>query len=225
MKRFLPIVTILLAISTAILAWQTSARRGRAPRQETDERRGQAPRALDHRPEDPGEVTMALDEVLPETDEAGPRQRHWLVEFFTPKPGETMSEYRDRVLPVVQAAAAPQRTRVVHWRADFERDAELDDAQRRELDAAVAEAGDALKDRIMQGVLSGELTPPDVKPSTAVAFARDLLDLADGANRRFRASLRPEQAEIYDHSPFDVSDYLFFHTRWEDLLLVEEKPH
>jgi hypothetical protein len=50
-----------------------------------------------------------------------------------------------------------------------------------------------------------------------VTFARDVLDYADGANRRFRAGLTDRQNEILDASTFDVADYLLFSTRWEDL--------
>jgi hypothetical protein len=79
-----------------------------------------------------------------------------------------------------------------------------------------------MKDRIMQGFLSGELDPSKMKPSGAVAFARDMLDLADGANRKFRSTLRPDQASVLDSNRFDVDEYLVFSTRWEDLLGVTE---
>ena len=59
-----------------------------------------------------------------------------------------------------------------------------------------------------------------VKPSTGVAFARDVLDLADHANSRFSASLRDDQRAALATSRFDVADYLLFSTRWEDMLGV-----
>ena len=68
------------------------------------------------------------------------------------------------------------------------------------LDGAVGQAAEALKDRIMQGVLSGELDPAHLKPSTAVAFARDLLDITDQTHRRFRAALRAEQQTALDRA-------------------------
>ena len=180
-----------------------------------------------HPPRRAAEVQAAAADLLPATaddgagDDAPPPARHWAVEFFTPHPGENLIAYRDRVLPVVQAVAAPQRKRVARWRDEFTRAAGLTDAQARELDATVAATGEQMKDRILQGVLSGELGMR-TKPSTGVAFARDLLDLADGANQRFRASLSPTQLTALDDSRFDVVDYLFFATRWEDMLGVEE---
>jgi hypothetical protein len=151
-----------------------------------------------------------------------PSMGNWLLDFFRPKPGETVLEYRDRVLPVVQAAAAPHRRRVRENFDAFADEADLDADQRRRIEAAVEQAGTAIQDRIMQGVLSGELMPPDVKPSTGVAFARDVLDLADGANRRTLEILSERQREILGGSRFDVVDYLVFSTRWEDMLGVAE---
>jgi len=177
-------------------------------------------------PRNPDDVKAAVAAVLPasgdpDEGEPPPPERHWAVEFFTPHAGENLIAYRDRVLPVVQAVAAPQRKRVRRWRDEFQKDAQLSDAQQRELDAAVGDAGEHIKDRIFQGILAGELGPR-TKASTGVAFARDLLDIADGANKRFRASLSPSQSSLLDGSRFDVVDYLFFSTRWEDMLGVEE---
>jgi hypothetical protein len=123
---------------------------------------------------------------------------------------------------VVQAVAAPQRARVARWRDDFSRAAHLTDAQTRELDATVSAASEQLKDRILQGVLSGELGPR-TKASAGVAFARDVADVALAADQRFRASLGSEQLAALDASRFDLVDYLFFATRWEDMLGVEAK--
>ena len=171
------------------------------------------------------EAQAAVASVLPaaqtEPGEPPPTPRHWAVEFFTPHPGENLVAYRDRVLPVVQAVAAPQRKRVRRWHDEFIQEARLSDAQQRGLDASVGDAGDQIKDRIFQGVLSGELGAR-TKASTGVAFARDLLDIVDSADKRFRAGLSPAQQAALDASPFDYADYLFFATRWEDMLGVEE---
>ena len=229
MRRLWPGLAFALAAGCAFLLWQNARLRSRRPRAEAQpaQETAAAEHAVDEpRPRRPEEVTAAIAESLPAPDDEAepppaPRRRHWAVEFFSPKPGENLIAYRDRVLPVVQAAAQPQRNRVARGRKQFEDAARLDEAQKRELDASVDEAGEAIKDRIMQGVLSGEVNLR-TKPSTGVAFARDILDLADGANRRFRASLRPDQLELYDQGSFDVVDYLFFKVRWEDMLGVTE---
>jgi hypothetical protein len=162
--------------------------------------------------EDPG--WSPADDVEPP-----PPEPHWLVKFFSPKPGEDMLAYRDRVLPVVEAVVEPQRVRVAeNWR-EFADSAGLDGRQKAELGAAVDQAVESLMDQALQGVLSGEISL-GTKPSVGVAFARDLLDTVDQANRRFRAVLRPHQLELLDRSRFDVADYLLFATRWEELLGV-----
>jgi hypothetical protein len=147
---------------------------------------------------------------------------HWAVRFLTPHPGESILDYRDRVVPVAQLAVAPHRKRVAESRRRFAEAAALDARQQQVLDTAVQRAADDIKDHVMQGVLSGELLPPHVRPASAVAFARDVLDLLDRANREFRAALSHEQLAHLDAGGFDVIDYLFFSTRWEDVLGVVE---
>jgi hypothetical protein len=143
------------------------------------------------------------------------------IAFLAPQPGESLAEYRDRLLPVARAIVNPHRDRVARLRARFVDSARLDAEQQRVLDEAVDAAGEALKDRILDGVLSGELNLR-MKPAAGVTFARDLLDAADGANRKLRAALRPEQLAVLDAERFDVAEYLLFRTRWEDMLGVKD---
>ena len=42
-----------------------------------------------------------------------------MVARLAPRPGETMRDYRDRVLPIAELAIAPQRARVARTRDDF----------------------------------------------------------------------------------------------------------
>ena len=151
----------------------------------------------------------------------GVRVPGW-VRWFAPQPGESLLDYRDRMVPIAQAAVAPHRARVARGRDRFATEARLDSGQRAELDAAVEEAASAIQDRVMQGLLGGELLPGQVKPSTGVTFARDVLDSVDRANRRFTTSLRDDQRDVLAGSSFDVADYLLFSTRWEDMLGVTQ---
>jgi hypothetical protein len=153
---------------------------------------------------------------------ASPIEWAYFIAPIAPQPGEPLMEYRNRVLPLVREVLGPQRTRVQALRSDVAGSARLEKAQLTLLDTVVGEAGEAIKDRIMQGILSGELMPRNLKPATGVAAARDVLELADQANRKFRAALRPEQLTALDASRFDVAEYLLFSTRWEDMLGVTE---
>jgi hypothetical protein len=141
----------------------------------------------------------------------------WALELG-PQPGENLLAYRDRMVPIAQAAIAPQRARVGRGRDDFAAVANLDDGQKAELDAAVSEAAATIQDRVLNAALGGELSPSRFKPMTGVQLARDVLDAVDHANQRFLGTLREDQrAKLAEH-PFDLADYLVFSTRWEDAL-------
>jgi hypothetical protein len=236
------ISAMVLAVACAFLAWQLFFGHHRRPqnaRRTTEHEPGERDRARDSDPAPPRtgpEVAHAISRLLPPAapsassgtssapidDDPPPSTTQWMISFFRPHPGETMLEYRDRLLPVAKAVLQPQRDRVKRLREKFEQTANLDDAQKQALDAAVSAAGEGMKDRIMQGFMSGELDPSRMKPSGAVSFARDMLDLADGANKKFRSTLRPDQATALDADRFDVDEYLLFRTRWEDMLGVTE---
>jgi hypothetical protein len=165
----------------------------------------------------------AADESDPPADVAawGFRAPGW-VRSLAPQPGEDLLGYRDRMLPLAQAVVAPHRARVARGRDAFAAAARLDATQRAALDTAVDEAAAAIQDRALQGLLSGELLPGQLKPSTGVAFARDVLDAVDRASRRFDATLQEPQRAALAASSFDVADYLVFSARWEDMLGVSE---
>jgi len=140
--------------------------------------------------------------------------------WLAPQPGESLLDYRDRIVPIAQAAVAPHRARVARGRDDFAKIANLDAQQRAQLDASVQEAAGAIQDKIMGGIMSGDLMPAHFKPMTGVALARDVLDTIDQANRKFVATLRDDQKAALAQHPFDFADYLLFSARWEDALGV-----
>ena len=139
-----------------------------------------------------------------------------VVARLAPQPGETMRAYRDRVLPVVELAIAPQRARVARTRDDFT----LGAHERAELDGAVQEAAAAIQARVMNAIESGELNPGTFKPMTGVTVARDLLDIVDRGNTRFQRSLTPDHRTQLASHRFDFADYLLFTAPWEDALHV-----
>ena len=224
-------VSIVLAVTCGVIWWR--GRRAPAPPSATA---SAAPAAADSRRAWDGRIDPSGGRVDGDTDDAdepvdgvaggheqffGVSVPSWLA-WFAPKPGENLLDYRDRLLPFARAAIAPHRARVDRGLEDFAAIADLDAHQRAELDAAVEEAGAQIQDKVMQGILSGELMPQHFKPSTGVAFARDVLDVVDGANQRFVGSLRDDQRAALAEHPFDVADYFVFKTRWEDMLMVTE---
>jgi hypothetical protein len=138
--------------------------------------------------------------------------------WLAPHPGEDLRSYRDRLLPLAQAAIAPQRARVARNRDSFAALAKLDAHQQAELDAAAQTAAAALQDRVIGAVIDGELSASAKKPMTGIAIARDLLDIVGRGNRRFIESLDTGQRARLALHPFDFADYLVFSTPWEDAL-------
>jgi hypothetical protein len=218
-------VAIALAVACALL-WL----RGRGPRDKSSKRAsaghasgkdsatspspaGRDPRERNAWGADAGAVEGSSVELPEDLSSAA-----WPVAFLVPHDGETAIEYRDRVLPVVQTAVAPHRRRVARLRDEFFDAARLDEEQREELHAAVNDAADAIKNRILEGIATREILPPYIRPAAVVAFVRDILDLADRAYQRFRSKLTDEQLAMLADSNFDVADYLLFSVTWEDLL-------
>ena len=140
--------------------------------------------------------------------------------WFAPHPGESLLDYRDRMVPIAQAAIAPQRARVARGRDDFAKVAHLDSQQRAQLDTAVQQAATAIQDKVMGSLMNGDLMPANFKPMTGVTLARDVLDTIDQANQRFISTLREDQKAALAEHPFDFADYLLFSARWEDALGV-----
>ncbi|HUQ03250.1 MAG TPA: hypothetical protein VM261_12195 [Kofleriaceae bacterium] len=171
-------------------------------------------RAAAARTDEPSEDEVAAEEQNPAWSITAPAWVMWLA----PQPGENLLHYRDRIVPLAQAAVAPHRSRVARGLDDFSQRAGLNSTQRAELDAAVQEAASTIGDRVLGAALGGDFSPQTFKPSMGVALARDVLDAVDKANRRFEASLREDQRAALAGHPFDVADYLLFSTRWEDMI-------
>ena len=143
----------------------------------------------------------------------------WAV-WLMPHPGESVRDYRDRVLPLAQSAIAPQRARVARSRDEFATIANLDPKQRAALDAATSETASALEERVMDAVMNGEVAPSTFKPMTGVGLAKDLLDIVGRGNQRFVTSLTEDQRAKLAQHPFDFGDYLVFSTPWESALKI-----
>lgn len=140
------------------------------------------------------------------------------LRYFAPRQGEKLLDYRDRVLPVAQAVVAPQRARARRLRDRFSEQAGLSDRQRERLDSITADAAEQISDRVLQGVLSGELSPSGIKPMTGILFGREVLDIVASHYTEFVGTLSEEQRAALAESPFDFADNLVFSARWEDLL-------
>lgn len=216
---------VIAAVIAMVLAWQNSSLKRRVHAARIDRPRGDASapadRAATRQAAEAGGAGPTRrgthdNEADAEADaEPPPAHAHWAVELLRPHPGEDLLAYRDRVLPMAQAVVAPQRTRVAGKRREVAAAARLDERQEAELDAAVAEASDAIVNRVWQAIGTQEVWP-HLRPAAAAALASDLLGVVVAADRRFRASLTAEQIAVLDQRGFDVVDYLAFAVPWEE---------
>lgn len=222
-------LSIVLALVCMYQAWRGCHRPARATDETTAaECAPEAPRRYsaslpDDRRTDDQVAATAEDTELPAEAPGfkigGFKVPAWAM-WLAPQPGENLLDYRDRIVPIAQAAIAPQRARVARGRDDFARVANLDSQQRAQLDAAVQQAQTEIQDKVMGSLMSGDLMPANFKPMKGVALARDVLDVIDHANQRFVSTLREDQKEALAQHPFDFADYLLFSARWEDALGV-----
>nr|HEX4316509.1 hypothetical protein [Kofleriaceae bacterium] len=138
--------------------------------------------------------------------------------YLAPVPGESLSDYKKRMLPLAEAAVQPQRDRVAAARDQLVAAAHLDATQRAALDKAAAGCATEIEDKLLDGALAGDFNPSTFKPMTGVSTARDVLDAIDRANQQFVSTLSTDQRAALAQQPFDFADYLLFSTRWEDAL-------
>ena len=192
---------LVLALVCAVQRWQSCTRvEPTQPAERAVELRAPVPSVIETAivPDPPAKRTLF-----------GFRPPTW-AQHLLPQPGENLKDYRDRILPLAQAAIAPQRARVARLRD------QLDDHERAELDAATDEAAAAIEARVASALVNGELQTR--KPMTGVTMARELLDIVDRGNAQFVSSLTADQRAKLATSRFDFADYLLFSTRWEDAL-------
>ncbi len=227
-------LSLVFAVTTVLAWWQACKTRATL----TDER---AARDLDRALAEvrPGTTAPAPGDDSPRTHADGeraasgdrngppvtpvvklPTEVGALAAAFAPLPDETMFDYRDRILPVAEQLLAPQRARVQRDLDRFADEAGLDAEQRAALDQTVRDTADRLRERVIQGVMNGEVMPP-WRPTSVVGFGRDVLDILDQMAHRFRDSLTPAQRDALDAGRFDPIDYLAFSTRWEEMLGVD----
>lgn len=148
---------------------------------------------------------------------------HWAITFLRPKDGENLLDYRDRVLPVAQAAIAPFRAKVRRSYADFKEQAALSSEQERLLEEAREQRSSAIQDRVMEAIFSGEFNGP-IKPSDGLPFARSIFNEVEGMHNDVVGLLSDDQSAILHESRFDAIEYLLFGTRWEEMLGVVSGP-
>lgn len=214
--------TIVLGVLALWLLWRDCTRPAQAPPEMTTQRCTPDVRTVTEWSTDRAAPSDDTEPKPAASDEGGLSINGFKIPawamWFAPHPGEDMHAYKDRMLPLAQAAIAPHRSRVARSRDDFAALAHLDNAQRAALDTAAKQAADQLEEKALAAILNGDFNPSTFKPMTAVSTARDMLDVVDKANQKFVGSLTEQQRAQLAQHPFDFADYLVFSTKWEDML-------
>jgi hypothetical protein len=213
-------VSFVLGVALCVQTWRNCNREVPAPA--PPERETCMKLVAQHTWDEPAAPSQPAEPEEAPTPSGGPSfngiQLPAWTAYFAPMPGEDLRSYRDRMLPLAQAALAPQRARVARSRDDFAAAAHLDSQQKALLDTQAREAADRIDEKLMGAFLNGDFDPRTFKPMADVTLARDVLDIVDHANQTFTASLREDQKAALAQHPFDFADYLVFATRWEDAL-------
>jgi hypothetical protein len=213
-------VSIVLAGVLCVQTWRSCNREVPAPA--PPERETCMKLVAQHTWDDPSPPPQEDEPEPPPPSTGGPSfngiQLPAWTAYLAPMPGEDLRSYRDRMMPLAQAALAPQRARVAKSRDDFAAVAHLDSQQKALLDTQRQQAADRIEEKVMGAFLNGDFDPHTFKPMAGVALARDVLDIVDHANQTFTSSLREDQKAALAQHPFDFGDYLLFGTRWEDAL-------
>lgn len=221
-----------LGLSTVVLGWHNCNLRGRLARVSSAKHAAQTARDRPARdlapPSDrdrhPGDADGAGDgdgdgALAPSAARPLrlPGDLPALLARFAPEPGEDMLAYRDRVVPEATRFLRPQRQRVDRNLAAFSDEAGLDDEVVAALHEAADRTAERLRDRVIDGVLSGELLPP-YRAATVVTTANAFTAILADYVAEIRGGLSDAQLEVLGASAFDPVDYLLFATRWEEML-------
>ena len=131
--------------------------------------------------------------------------------------GETVEEYRERMVPFVKTMLEAPRQRLDDARRAAEEAAGVSDEQRAELDTALQDAYKEMVDLSNAAIASGDLTPYSRNWSGALNFAGGVGAVLEGAENRIGTILKPDQLDaIYDQG-FEWGEYLGVTAPWEQL--------
>lgn len=157
----------------------------------------------------------------PEHEETrGERRQRKMAEFsaqFGRLPGETDEQYRERVMPAVQAALIVPRTKVAEMRREAEEKAHVTEAQSKQLDAAFDKVYDNVLDMTNKAIADGQLSPYERNVAGWLTYAGGLGAVLDDANGSIGKILSPDQMAAMSGTGFEWGEYLGLETPWEKI--------
>lgn len=133
------------------------------------------------------------------------------------EPGESVADYRARVVPFVQTALAVPRTRLDDARKEAEAAAKVTDEQRARLDALFADVQRETLDLTNQAIADGDLTPYERNYGGVLQWGGGLGAILGSTQTRIGDILTPEQRQIMADQGFEWGEYLGVTMPWERL--------
>jgi hypothetical protein len=131
--------------------------------------------------------------------------------------GETVEEYRARMVPLVQTALLVPRQRMGEARRRAEEAARVTGEQRAALDRMFEDVHAEALELTNRAVAEGEITPYRRNWSGALGFAGGVGAILGGAEARVGDILDPEQRRILYEQGFEWGEYLAVTVPWERL--------
>ena len=133
------------------------------------------------------------------------------------EPGESVEDYRARVVPFVQTALAVPRTRLADARKAAEAAASVTDEQRAKLDALFQDVQEETLELTNQAILDGDLTPYERNYGGVLQWGGGLGAILNSTQARIGDILTPEQRAIMADQGFEWGEYLGVTMPWEEL--------
>ncbi len=145
------------------------------------------------------------------------RRQEELRAMLGREPGESVADYRARVVPFIQTALAVPRTRQGDARKEAEAAARVSDEQRAKLDALFADVTRETLDLTNQAIADGELTPYERNYGGVLQWGGGLGAILGTTQTRIGDILTPEQRQIMADQGFEWGEYLGVTMPWEQL--------
>lgn len=131
--------------------------------------------------------------------------------------GETVEEYRARMVPFIEAGLAGPRQRLEDARAAAEAAANVSDDQRQEMDKVFADSFDEVIALTNQAVTGGDLTPYERNWSGMLNYAGGLGAILGATEGRIGQILTPDQQRTIYDTGFEWGEYLGTRVPWESI--------
>jgi hypothetical protein len=133
------------------------------------------------------------------------------------EPGESVADYRSRVVPMITTALAVPRARMEDARREAEKAAGVTDEQRAQIDHLFEDVMRETIDLTNQAIAGGDLTPYERNLSGLLTWGGGLGAILGSTQSRLGTILSAEQRQILGDQGFEWGEYLGTRVPWEQL--------